>query len=218
MASIFVLGQLHEIVHLVNVCSICGVPGKQTDFNLWIVDDRCESNPRIWMATLFGPVFSYLVMWLGFFLLLKNNKNWWPAGFVMVLGNLPFARIFTAAMGRGDETTVLKALLLPGSDLLLIKIVGFLAVFALSFPPLYLCFKRLQGKSRFYIITGFCVLPLIIMLLYEFKLLGLVLNAGFLADRHWLGIPDLILLHTFLMGILVSLNIKTLFGSKLILL
>jgi len=218
MAFVFVFGQLHEIAHLVKVYTICGIPGKQLDFNLWIVDNSCVSNPGIWMATLFGPIFSYLAMGLGFFLLLTSNKNFWPIGFVLVLGNLPFARIFTAAMGGGDETTVLKSLLLPGWSLLLIKIAGFLTVFILSFPPLYMCFKRLQGKSKFFTITGFCVLPLIIMLLYEFKLLGLALKTGFLADRHYLGIPDLILLHTFLMATLVLLNIKTLFGSKLILL
>jgi hypothetical protein len=127
------------------------------------------------------------------------------------MGNLPFARIFTAAMGGGDETTVLKTLLLPGPGTLMVKIIGFVIVFALAFPPIYLCFKRLQGKYRLYTIIGFCIIPMLIMMPYEFMLLGKVLQAGFLAQRHYLGVPDFVYLHTFLMAVIVIIYWKKLF-------
>src|ERR1700754_1291274 len=171
MAFVFVFGQLHELVHLINAYSVCGVPGKHIDFNLWNVSDSCANNPLAWLATLFGPVFSYIMMWVGVFLLLSRRKNLWPAGFVLVMGNLPFARIFTAAMGGGDETTVLKTLLLPEPGTLIVKIIGFIIVFTLAFPPIYLCFKRLQIKHRLYAIIGFCIIPMLIMMPYEFMLL-----------------------------------------------
>jgi len=213
MAFVFVFGQLHGVMHLVNARSICGVPGTQIDFNLWTASDSCAGNPQVWMATLFGPVFSYIIMWVGFFMLLSKNKNLWAAGFVLALGNLPFARIFTAAMGGGDETTVLKTLLMPGVEVLMVKVIGFVSVFALAFPPLYMAFKRLQNENRFYMIAGFCILPLIIMWAYEFKLLGLVLQAGFFATRHYLGIPDFIWYHTSLMLVIVLFYSKRLFKA-----
>jgi len=214
MAFVFVFGQFHEIIHLVNARAVCGVPGTQFDFNLWSASDSCANNPLVWMATLFGPVFSYIIMWAGFFMLLSGNKNLWSAGFVLVLGNLPFARIFTAAMGGGDETTVLKSLLMPGMGMLAVKVIGFAAVFALAFPPLYMTFKRLQSKNRLYMIIGFSVLPLLIMWVYEFKLLGFVLRSGFFATRHYLGIPDLVYYHTFLMLIITLAYSKRLLTAR----
>lgn len=133
---------------------------------------------------------------------------------MLVMGNLPFARIFTVAMGSGDEMVVLKTLLMAGTDLIMVKVIGFFAVFAFSFPPLYMCYKRLINKKRGYIIAGFCVIPLIIMWLYEFKLLGWVLHSGFLAKAHYLGTADFIYVHTLLMAMTVITCHRVLFSGR----
>jgi hypothetical protein len=213
LAFIFVFGQLHEVAHLVTALLVCGCPGKQDDFNLWTTCAACVNSPHEYFATIAGPVFSYCMMWLGFYWLYTLNNKLWFAGFVMVLGNLPFARMLTAAMGGGDETTVLKIVLSSQFSPPVIKIIGFLLVFALSFPPLAIAFIRLKNKYRFWLIAALSILPLFIMMGYEFKLLKLVISAGFLSQTHFLGIADFIYLHTFLMGIVVISFRKSLFTN-----
>ena len=55
--------------------------------------------------------------------------------------------------------------------------------------------------------------PLINYDAYEFMLLGKVLKAGFMVRAHFLGIADLIWLHTALMAAVVWLFRKTLFRA-----
>jgi len=210
MAFVFVFGQLHEMAHLTVAYLVCGCPGKQVDFNLWTFGADCVNNPNTYIATMTGPVFSYLLMWAGYFLLRSTNSRWRNTGLVLVMGNLPFARIFTAAMGGGDETTVLKQLI-HNQPLLVIKAIGFVLVFMLAFPPLFMVFKRLLNRYKVWHLVGLCLMPMIIMMLYEFKLLGKVLQAGFLSDMHFLGVADFIYIHTFIMVLIVLYYRKTLF-------
>jgi hypothetical protein len=177
---------------------------------LWTLCGNCQINPNGYIATIFGPVFSYAMMWAGYFILRLSNKKYWNLAFVLILGNLPFARIFTAGMGGGDETTVLKTLL-NGQPLLLIKLLGFIVVFALAFMPIYAVYKRLANKNRIWILIAFCVGPMLIMMPYEFILLGKVLKAGFMAAQHFLGIADFIYLHTLLMGCVIVIFRKSMF-------
>jgi hypothetical protein len=213
MAFVFVFGQLHEIAHLTAAYFVCGEPGKQIDFNLWTLSDTCEGSRYAYVPTIFGPAFSYVMMWIGFFMLRSNNKQLWPLAYVLVLGNLAFARILTAGIGGGDEITVLKVLL-AGMPVLNIKAIGFVIVFALAFPPLFLTFKRIANKHRFWLLAAFCVVPLLIMMPYEFMLLGKVIKAGFMARPHFLGIADFIYLHTALMAVIVAIFRKTLFTAN----
>lgn len=213
MAFVFVFGQLHEIAHLTAAYWVCSKPGIQLDFNLWTLSKDCEGSPSAYLPTIFGPVFSYLCMWVGFFMLRSDNKNLWPTAFALVIGNVAFARILTAGMGGGDETTVLKVLL-SGQSMWLIKGLGFALVFSLAFPPLYMVYKRLADRHRVWVLAAFCVLPLIIMMLYEFILLGKVIKAGVLPQAHLLGIADFIYLHTALMAVVVLVFRKTLFGAS----
>lgn len=213
MAFVFVFGQLHEMAHLTAAYFVCGQPGIQLDFNLWTLSKDCANSPYAYIPTIFGPVFSYLCMWTGFFMLRSDNKNLWPAAFVLVIGNVAFARILTAGMGGGDETTVLKVLP-QGQPIWLIKGLGFALVFSLAFPPLYVVYKRLANRHHVWVLVAFCALPLIIMKVYEFILLGKVLKAGVLTQAHFLGIADFIYLHTALMAVIVLVFRKTLFGAS----
>jgi hypothetical protein len=138
------------------------------------------------------------MMWLGFIFLKTAEKRNWVYGFVLVLGNLPFARIFTAAIGGGDETTFLKVMFTE-ANLIVLKVIGFAIVFLFAFPPLYIVYYRLRGKRRLLQMAALCILPLFVMMLYEFKLLGRVLQTGFLAKAHFLGVADFIYLHTLVM-------------------
>ncbi|MBK0380625.1 hypothetical protein [Mucilaginibacter segetis] len=213
MAFVFVAGQLHELAHLIAAYVVCGHPGTQVDFNLWTLCDGCNLQPDSWLPTVFGPVFSYLLIWAGYFMLCSSNKERWPVAFVLIMGNLAFARLFTASMGKGDETTVLKVLFTE-QPLWLIKLSGFVLVSALTFPPLYMVYKRIANKRGFLITIVFCIAPLLIMMPYEFMLLGSVLKSGVLNQRWLLGVPALVYLHTGLMAVIVILFAKTLFQAS----
>jgi len=213
MAFVFVFGQLHELAHMIVGYIICGKSGIQVDFNIIRpICAECESNPHIWLAGIAGPAFSYLMMWTGYFLLRSSNTRFYNLAFVLILGNLAFARVFTAGMGGGDERGVLS-FFLSDQPLLIVKAVNFILVFCMAFPPIYMAYKKLISKNKLLVILGFCVVPLCIMMPYEFMLLGKVLNAGFLSARHILGVPDLIYLHTTLMLLIVVLLRKELFES-----
>jgi hypothetical protein len=213
MAFVFVFGQLHEMAHMIAGYLICGTSGIQLDFNLVRpICASCESNPYTYLAGIAGPLFSYLMMWAGYFILRSANTKWFNFAFVLIMGNLAFARIFTAGMGGGDERGVLTYLF-SNQPLLLIKASNFLLVFSLAFPPIYLAYKKLANKYKLLIIAGFCFIPLCIMAPYEFMLLGKVLKGGFLADRHFLGVADLIYLHTAIMCVIVVFFRKTLFKA-----
>jgi hypothetical protein len=154
-------------------------------------------------------------MWTGYFIFRYGSTKWYNTAFVLILGNLAFARIFTAGMGGGDEKGVLSDLI-SGEPLLLIKAINFAMVFALAFPPIYMAYKKLANKNRLLIIAGFCFVPLCIMMPYEFMLLGKVLKTGFLAERHFLGVADLIYLHTALMAVIVVVFRKTLIQAQIL--
>jgi hypothetical protein len=213
MAFVFVFGQLHEMAHMVTAYLICGQSGIQLHFNLVRpICASCENNPYTYLAGIAGPAFSYLMMWTGYFMLRSANTKRYNLAFVLILGNLAFARIFTAGMGGGDERGILTYFF-SQQPLLLIKISNFLLVFALAFPPIYMAYKKLVSKNKLAVVAGFCVIPLCIMFPYEFMLLGEVLKAGFLAERHFLGVADLIYLHTLAMSIIIVVFRKSLFKA-----
>lgn len=212
MAFVFVFGQLHEMAHLAAAYFVCGCPGKQIDFNLWTVCIGCNDNPNIYISGIAGPAFSYLMMWIGYSMLRSSNTKWYNTAFVLIMGNLAFARIFTAGMGGGDEKMILRFFFSEPS-LLLIKASNFVMVFVLAFPPIYMVYKRLVNKNKLLVVAGFCVIPLCIMYPYEFVLLGKVMQAGVLAHTGFLGVADFVYLHTAIMAVLVILFRKTLFKA-----
>lgn len=210
MAFVLLFGQLHEMAHLATVYLVCGCPGKQADFNLWTICATCQNNSLSFLATVAGPVFSYILMWCGFFMLKSQNKKCWPAGFVLVMGNLAFARVFTAAMGGGDETTVLRHFLSPQLNIYLVKIIGFIIVLLLAGPPIYMVYNRLLNSKVIGFMLTWALGPMIIMFVYEFKFLGKVIQAGVMAQAHGLGIADFIYLHTLVMFLVVLIYRKVL--------
>jgi len=214
MAFVFVFGQLHEMTHLTAAYIVTGHPGIQVDFNLWTLCTGCTTNPLAWVATVFGPIFSYLMMWWGFFLLRSEHNSRWQAGFVLVMGNLAFARIFTAGMGGGDETTVLKVLL-AGQPIWLIKAIGFALAFSLAFPPVYMCYKRMINKRRLVMMAVYCIIPLLIMMPYEFIFLTKLLKAGILSQTLFLGVPAFIYFHTVLMACVILILKRPLFITNI---
>ena len=104
--------ELHELVHTGVGRLICGCWG-QRDFNTWSLCDGCsENNSLAVLATFAGPLFTYLSIWAGvYFLNSKRTLSQKSFGFALIFSNNPFARIFTAAIGKGDEVFGLKQIM-----------------------------------------------------------------------------------------------------------
>jgi hypothetical protein len=108
----FVLHEAHELVHTVVGRIICGCWG-QRDFNVWDICEGCiEQHPIALLATFAGPLFTFAMIWAGVYFLKEKNTNQQKSlGFALIFANNPFARIFTAAMGKGDEVSGLNKML-----------------------------------------------------------------------------------------------------------
>lgn len=198
MALFFLCSQLHEMVHIITGRFICGCWGEQQDFNLWSLCADCEQHPYKYIATLAGPVFTYLMIWLGVYWLSLSNTSLQVIGFAFVLANHPFARIFTAAMGRGDEITVLRFHLAQAWSHWYINVLGLFLVLIFAFLPLYYAYCQLEHRYKLQILIGFCVIPLVVQWFYEFKFLGWLIQSGVMNEAHFMGIADFVHLHTLL--------------------
>jgi hypothetical protein len=207
------MGELHEQAHINTGYFICGCYGVR-DFNVWQTCSSCSNPGWAFMATLAGPVFSCSMMWLGaLWFCKKKNRQIQSIGFALLFANLPFARIFTALTGGGDEKVVVLSLMKGNSNIVLGKIIASLIVTAICLPPIIITGKKLAGQKRWLIVSGFCVLPLIYGMLYHHLFLNWLLKKGYGANTVMLGTPNIILFHFALMLFLLLLFNKSFTGS-----
>lgn len=93
--------EAHELAHAVAGRLVCG-EWPVRDFNAWHFTGECAS----WLPTAAGPAFSYLLMLIGAVMALRAGSSWRWAGVALIFAANPFARLFTAVMGGGDEMVV----------------------------------------------------------------------------------------------------------------
>lgn len=190
-----ILGELHEQVHINTGRIVCGEYGVR-DFNAWRTAADCARPSLAVLATMIGPLFSYAVMWIGACLVVKaKTLDRKTIGFSLVFAPLPFARIFTAAIGGGDEKVVLKRFLEDDFSLGTIKIFAFVFVTMICLPPLLIALRNIKNRFALVYVAGFCVIPLIVLSAYILTFLNSVLASGFLAFAPFLGTPLLVIIH-----------------------
>jgi hypothetical protein len=185
-----VVSELHEQAHITTGRLVNGCYGPR-DFNNW---QECLPSP-LPLASMAGPLFSYIVMWLGAWLVTRAAAPGRRAlGFALVFAPLPFARVFTTLMGGGDEKIFLAALV--GDALAPAALHWCASAIAILFcaPPVWLAWRALGNRRRGWIVAAFCVLPLVVIWAYKFKLLNGLLLQGVLATPVILGTPALVLL------------------------
>ncbi|HEY5800384.1 MAG TPA: hypothetical protein VIT92_09185 [Burkholderiaceae bacterium] len=186
-----VLSELHEQAHITTGYLLAGCYGPR-NFNVW---QLCAENPPLpaFLPSLAGPLFSYLVFWLGAWLMTRPHtagSRRRIIGFSLTLAALPFARIFTSAMGGGDEKTVL---MLMGLDPLLARWSAFAVVLVMCGVPIIVAARTLNNRRRALIVAGFCILPLPVIMLWKFKFLNSLLGTGHGAQNAAFGAPAFVL-------------------------
>ena len=210
LALMICSGELHEQVHITTGYFVCGGYGAR-DFNVWRTVEPCAMPSLAFLATLAGPLWSYLLMWTGAGLLVKaKSVAYRTIGFSLVFAPLPFARIFTAVMGGGDEKVVLRALSGGALDAGTVKILAAVLVTAICLPPIVIAWRKIGNRFAILYPIGFSVLPLIVLGLYVLTFLNGLLAKGFLSSVTILGTPTLILLHFALMATLLAFGRKRL--------
>jgi hypothetical protein len=204
------LGELHEQAHITTGYFICGCYGER-DFSVWSTCDNCAHSDWSFLATLAGPVYSFILMWLGGLWFSRSlNISRKALGFSILFANLPFARLFTAFMGGGDEKVVFQHLtgLAVFPKIAAILIVGLLVI-----PPVVLVYRNLSNNFRGWIIAAFLVLPLVYGMLYHHMFLNYLLHKGIGTSITIMGTPDIIIIHTLVMLLIVLFSRKALINA-----
>ena len=204
LALMICTGELHEQIHITTGYFICGGYGPR-DFNAWQTAESCAMPSLSFLATLAGPLWSYLVMWTGAVLLLTARSTIYRTiGFSLVFAPLPFARIFTAIVGGGDEKVVLRAV--TGlTDPLSLKIATAAIVSLICLPPIVIAWRSISNRFALLYPIAFSVLPLVVLGIYVLTLLNKLLSTGFLSSVFILGTPTLILVHFAVMACVLVL-------------
>ena len=204
----FVMHEAHEIVHTTIGRIICGCWGER-DFNVWGVCESCQNNSLILLATLAGPLFTFIMIWTGFIFLNETKTiNQKTFGFSLIFANLPFARVLNPLLGGGDEVVVLNHFI-NNKDISRIIIV--FLIIAITFIPLRKCYTTIQNKNKlgwfllFYLIT--VILDIIIVL----GIMNTILNQGILSEYWILGSPILVSVWTFLVIIVYLITRKNIY-------
>ena len=179
-ALLFVMHEFHEIAHTAVGRLICGCWGER-NFNTW---GLCCENEYTILASIAGPLFTYLIMYSGYYLLSSRYDNL-PSkksvGFALVFANMPAARIFTALMGGGDE---------------LLELVR--------------AYKTLSASQRLWGFTGFLLLPFIFDILVVIIGMNKLYEQGVLDQTGIIGSPLIVNLWTLLWITVLAFSWKSL--------
>lgn len=192
---VIVMLELHEIVHITTGRIICGCWGAR-DFNVWQLCSGCDANKWAWVATIAGPVFSFALMWVGWYLLKAQSPAKKAVGFALVFANIPLGRITGAMMGSGDEMVVARHFLQPVASRTQTILICSAVLLLAGVPPVVRAYKTITNKFKWLYIAGFLMLPLVLILLYVLTFLNGLLLKGFLSSPFIMGTPLLITLHT----------------------
>ncbi|HSQ43776.1 MAG TPA: hypothetical protein VLM16_02195 [Ginsengibacter sp.] len=200
------LQEAHELVHTATGRIICGCWG-QRDFNVWSLCPGCyEKNTYAIAATFAGPLFTYIAIWTGvYFMRERNSPRQKVFGFAMIFANNPFARIFTASMGKGDEIFGLRQILHNSS---LAWLAGLSIVLLFTIYPLYKAFTIIENRNRVGYFIAFLLAGIILDVLILFAIMNPLLKHGVLNNYWILGSPVLVTLFTFIMLVVFIISAK----------
>jgi hypothetical protein len=192
----FLMHEAHEMVHTAVGRLICGCWG-QRDFNVWSLCDECMEQYAIAvLATFAGPLFTFAMIWTGVYFLRSTSTRQKSLGFALIFANNPFARIFTAAMGKGDEVWGLNRLL---HDHQLSWILGLVIVLLFTIYPLWRSYTTIANKNKAGYFILFLLSGIILDLIIVFGLMNQLLKNGVLSNDWILGAPVIVTIFTIIM-------------------
>ena len=151
---------LHELVHHFTGAAICGDWGYKT-FNYF--ETACSDDEQIrYLATFAGPFFTFLIMWLGAWMLQKRDASAYTKqlGFAMIFAQLPLQRMLNPFFRMNDE--FYAAVNLWG-DTLLVYWGVILVIWIICLPPLWIAFRSIENDRKIiWFFFYLCLFPYLI--------------------------------------------------------
>lgn len=209
VALLFVMHELHEIAHTAVGRLICGCWGER-NFNSW---DLCCEDELMILASIAGPLFTYLTMYIGYYLLSERYDNLpgkKSVGFALIFASMPFARIFTALMGMGDELMEVTFFLGDYLGDYLLWALAIVMVTGICLPPLLRGWNSILSSQRLWGFTGFFLLPFIFDVLVVIIGMNTLYQQGLLDQTGIIGSPVIVNLWTLLWVIVLVFSWKEL--------
>lgn len=198
----YLFHEAHEFSHMITAYTFTGFWGTR-DFNN-VAPFAAESNPSL-LATictaLAGPFTNYIFCWIGSWLILKNEslrqRTW---GILLIFAALPFARLFTAIMGGGDELGIVKHIIDNG---LYARISTTGVLLLLLGYPEWIAIRHIPSRNRTLIGLGFLIFPMIIEGIFTMGIFNKILQTGILQQPHFFGAPALVLIVLAIVSVLL---------------
>ena len=162
----------------------------------------CISNSTVFKSSDFtiigGPILTYLFMWIGKFLMSSFNNKKRLLGFSLIFACLPVARQLSCF--DADEFYFFNFLL---GDTISSKIIAILFTFSITLPPLITAYRFIQNKNKIKVFFFFYLFPVVFFAVYLNFGMNMLLNTGFLSECPFFGTPNLILIHTSIILLLL---------------
>lgn len=186
LSLLFIMSELHEIVHTSVGRLICGAWGKR-DFNSWAVCESCETNSLVWLSTLAGPVFTFIMIWIGASKLdASKSIRQKSLGFSLIFANLPFGRLFNPMVKSGDEQNLVNLIFINENTA---SIITFILILIITIYPLIKAYKTIENKRKIGYFILFYLVPFVIIILTILVVLNTLLFSGILNSEGLLGSP-----------------------------
>lgn len=188
---IMLYASLHELVHHFAGAAICGAWGYKT-FNYF--STACESNRWAYLATYAGPIFSFIMMWVGAYGLRKKNATALSRqiSFALIFAQLPFQRMFFPFLKTNDEFYASRMLF---GDTPLVYWSVIIIIWLVCIPPLVTAYRSISNRHRLAWFLFYLLLFPVIIWVPIFLLLEYLLVNRHVLDQTFIGIAWLFLVN-----------------------
>jgi len=187
---ILAVHEAHELVHVLTGRALCGIWAER-DFNRWWFTTDCAT---VW-PTVAGPLFSYALMFLGAALALRTRERW--MGIALLFAANPFARLFTAMMGGGDEGVIGRHIAGVTEKTPAVHAAVLVVVAALCGTVIAAGWRAMAGTRRRVLwFLAALIWPMVLTGTLLFVIGNRLLGAGVLAEPKVAGAPMLVVVVT----------------------
>ena len=134
---------LHELIHHVAGFIICGEWGTKS-FNYF--ETACDDDPISYIATYTGPIFTFIMMYVGAYFLNDKFSNYKKhLGFALIFAQLPMQRMISPFFKMNDEYYA-TANLLGDNDYVYWLVIA--VIWIICLPVLIKAYKAINNKNR----------------------------------------------------------------------
>ena len=200
-------GTSHEFVHHFTGAILCHGFGTKT-FNSFTLAPGCDADlTKAYWAAMAGPLFTFGLMWVGYFMLRGRNEAAKRLGFALIFANFPVNRMLFVVLNGNDEQYANRLMFGRSAMVYWLTV---LAVYAVSLPPLIAAFRSIRAGARVGWFAGFFVLPFAFVVVFAGFLETYVLLGHHVLAKTIFGVPYLIVVVEILCGVVFEVFRKSL--------